>query len=383
MRQVRNCHSYPFILSGMVLFLSFLGVFSACGEEKTSSLAAQPDYAQQSKLGIVTLQGWYDQSSGLYKTTGWWNSANAITVLADYSRITGSKEYEGVFDNTFTAAQKTFSGYTNQYYDDEGWWALAWIDAYDLYRDPRYLGMAKSLFTDMSGGWDNVCGGGVWWSKEKKDKNAIENELFLSVAAHLANRASSAKEQAEYLSWADREWQWFLHSGMINAENLINDGLDMSSCKNNGKTTWTYNQGVIVGALAELSRANDRSNLLSEANAIAGAAIVKLVDQQGVLHESCEPECGGDGIQFKGIFVRNLHSLEEIAPDKRYEQFIYRNADSIWTHSRGPNNQLGIVWSGPFTPTNAGSQASALDALLAAAQVQHQQKQGSNKSEKH
>lgn len=91
------------------------------------------------------LQSWYDEHSGLYRTTGWWNSANAITTLADYSRITGSKEYDSVFPNTLSAAQKRSPGFINRFYDDEGWWALAWIDAYDLTGNEQYLSDATRL----------------------------------------------------------------------------------------------------------------------------------------------------------------------------------------------------------------------------------------------
>ena len=62
-------------------------------------------YLQNSKDAIGALQTWYDPSTGLYKTTGWWNSANSITVLADYARVSKSTEYDSVFANTFTAAQ--------------------------------------------------------------------------------------------------------------------------------------------------------------------------------------------------------------------------------------------------------------------------------------
>ena len=53
------------------------------------------------------------------------------------------------------------TNYINDYYDDEGWWILAWIKAYDLTNDNKYLKMAKITFSDMALGWDSVCGGGV------------------------------------------------------------------------------------------------------------------------------------------------------------------------------------------------------------------------------
>ena len=56
---------------------------------------------------IVPINTWYDPATGLYKTTGWWNSANSITVLADYARLTKSAEFNPVFANTFTAGQTT------------------------------------------------------------------------------------------------------------------------------------------------------------------------------------------------------------------------------------------------------------------------------------
>lgn len=90
---------------------------------------------------------------------------------------------------------------------------------------------------------------------------------------------------------------------MINGNNLINDGLDINpdgSCTNNGAQIWSYNQGVVLGGLVELSRATGNSEYLSEATSIAEAAIEAL-SEDGILHESCEPnDCGGDGSQFKG-----------------------------------------------------------------------------------
>lgn len=356
------------------------GTLSRGAGGRASRTGAATDL-QRATLGTDALQSWYSPASGLYSTTGWWNAANAITVLVDYSKVSGSKKYLPVLRNTFDRAPATHAGFLNEFYDDEGWWALAWIDAYDLTGDERYRGMAESIFADMAGGWDSTtCGGGIWWSKERKYKNAIANELFLSVAAQLATRVGDASQKAAYLTWARKEWAWFQQSGMINGDHLVNDGLDSSDpahCVNNGKPVYTYNQGVILGGLLALDQpgrrgAGDRDPaLLATARAIGTAAIRHLTDAHGVLHERGEPSAGADGVQFKGIFVRNLAALNGEVRDPQYAGFIARNADSIWRRSRGAGNQFGQIWSGPFTGASAGIQASALDALVAAAYPAH------------
>ena len=332
--------------------------------------APSPSNQKRAALAVKALQSWYNKRTGLYRTTGWWNSANAITTLADYEKAVGTNKFNRVFKNTFKAAQKTSPGFINRYYDDEGWWALAWIDVYDRTHDPRYLRMGESIFNNMAGGWSNTCSGGIWWSKDRKYKNAIANELFLSVAAHLARRAATPSARDAYLAWANREWQWFSRSGMINSDHLINDGLD-AHCHNNGKTTWTYNQGVVLGGLAELYQASHNRALLVTANEIASAAITSpvLTDKHGILHEPCEPNCGGDGSQFKGIFVRNLSYLNRVDPNPSYRTFILANARSIWSGAKPPAYHLGLIWSAPYGEANASTQSSATDALVAAASL--------------
>lgn len=337
---------------------------------------SSPSYLDEASFGVQKLQTWYNSSTGLWNTTNWWNAANSTTVLVNYSKVSGSTDYQAAVENTFN--RNSSHGFLNNYYDDEGWWALAWIDAYDWTQDPTYLDMASSIFNDMAGGWDDVCGGGIWWSKARTYKNAIANELFLSVAAHLANRTTDPDLQASYTDWANQEWQWFSQSGMINGNNLINDGLRINpdgSCVNNGQTTWTYNQGVILGGLAELSQQNPDPSLPQTAQDIALAAINRLTDANGVLHDRCEPNCGGDGVQFKGIFARNVMALNDAFPNDQYVQFAQTNADSIWNNDQGTDDQttyeFGLVWSGPFNPDAhaAASQTSALDAIIATAEM--------------
>ncbi len=348
-------------------------------------------WLQRAEAARSALQGWYVDRTGLYATTGWWNAANALTTLVDLTRAGGSKksrknrESRAIIARTFSQAQIVipkaeqtgalakmtgWPGFLNDYYDDEGWWALAWVDAYDLTAEPRYLAMAQSIFADMTSGWDDTCGGGIWWSKDRNYKNAIANELFLSVAAHLSVRVPTGAGQT-YAEWAEKEWAWFQISGMINGDHLVKDGLTIDRAtgtgRSNGRTVGTYNQGVVVGALAEWARRKQDPRLLAEARLLADAGLSHLTDSAGILHDVCEPaSCGEDAPQFKGIFVRNLRALDRVVHQPRYAAFFHTNAQSVWSQDRSDGNKLGLVWSGPVLPADAATQSSALDVLVAA-----------------
>jgi predicted alpha-1,6-mannanase (GH76 family) len=101
--------------------------------------------------------------------------------------------------------------------------------------DRQYLQTAQSIFDDMDKAYGTTPCGGLWWDKAHTYVNAIANELYIDVAAHLATR--SQNKNAYYLNKAMTAWKWFQKSGLINAQWNINDGLD-SSCKNNGRTVW-------------------------------------------------------------------------------------------------------------------------------------------------
>ncbi|KAI3540619.1 glycosyl hydrolase [Colletotrichum abscissum] len=365
-------------------------------------------YTNNAVAAIRTLEStWYDVGSGLWDNA-WWNSANAFTTLADFANLNRDAANElnigGILMNTFQQAQKAtasasksinaaglvttsyaitkrevplpiegrqmsaqgFPNFINEFYDDEGWWALGLIRAYDVTQNQDYLDMAVRIFADMKTGGNTNCNGGIYWSKDRKYVNAIANELYLSVAASLANRISGDK--ASYLKIATDQWTWFKATGMINAQGTINDGLD-GNCKNNGANVWSYNQGVVLGGLVELSKANGDKSVLTDATNIAKAAIKQLADDNGILHDTCEPNCGSDGNQFKGIFVRNLRYLQEAAPNNDFKTFITKNADSNWNANRDSAGKMGVVWSGPAQGVSGPTHSSALDSIVAAVAV--------------
>ncbi len=189
-------------------FVLFPATTIVCAAQQQTPSISPEEARHRVDAGVKSLQQWYQPGWGLYKTTGWWNAANAITAITDAMRITESKQYVGVLANTFKEAQKTipveqrtdpkkeltgFPGFLNKYYDDEGWWALAWIDAYDLTKDPRYLTMAQSILR----GHGRRLGRYLWWRHMVEQGSQLQERhrqrVFFSVAAHLATRIYSAE----------------------------------------------------------------------------------------------------------------------------------------------------------------------------------------------
>jgi predicted alpha-1,6-mannanase (GH76 family) len=326
----------------------------------------RPDYGAAARAGIAVLQRWYSRRSGQWKTTGWWNAANALTAVISYSRQTGDRSYLGVVENTFTRAPRRTASFINDFFDDNLWWALAWVAACDLTGDERYLAAAQAIFAHSLSGWDDTFGGGLWWNEERTYKNAITNELFLTLAAQLARRVPG---NPDYRDWALREWAWLRASGLIGPTGLVNDGLTAAGA-NNGGTTWTYNQGVILGGLAALHDVTGDHGYLRQGQVIADAALARLTSRRGILTEPCEPSgCDGDQTQFKGIFVRNLHQFSHYSGKPAYRAFIMANADSVLASAGNPAGQFGLGWSGPFDKADASRQASAVEVLIAAAGI--------------
>ncbi len=319
--------------------------------------------------GMVPLATWYSADTGLWNKTDWWTSANQLETVIDYTREVGDPLYNDEIDNTFV---KNSGNNFDQFgfYDDDGWWALAWIKAYDLSHQQKYLDMAKVIFTRMTGGWDDKCGGGIYWASAKagsdglKNKNAIPNSLFLTTAARLHQRTPGDTGPGSFLDWAQREWAWFKGTNMINADHQVVDGLDsLTNCKPAGPV-FTYNNGSLIGGLVDLSLSTGDTTLMDEASAIAHGTMTKMADANGILNET---PCGGEiCVQFKGVFMRNLAYLYRSRPLPEFRTYMRLQSDNLWNSNKNAQNQFGYQWQKPFDTATASRQSSALDALVAA-----------------
>ncbi len=359
-RRHRSPRASGLITLLFVLTVAGLGVAGASSQHTWGP--AGPEAAQRgpgdtaAALAVAALQRRYGASS--YVATRSWQSANALGATIDYMLASGSREFLADLSRTYRAHHDR-DGFRNSYYDDEGWWALTWIDAYDLTGNSTYLSQARQIFTDMTRGWDSTCSGGIWWSKARRYKNAIANELFLQVAAALHIRTPG---DTAFAAWAAREWAWFRGTGMLTASHLVVDGL--ADCKPVlSSPTWTYNQGVLIGGLVSLAQITGQSSLLATAEQTADAVVgSSALSPGGILRDPCEPSsCGLDEPLFKGIFMKNLRQLSDRLGGS-YQPYLRHNALAVWSDDRR-GDEFGLLWGGPFDAASTARQTSALDVL--------------------
>lgn len=322
-----------------------------------------------------------DDSTGVWPESGWWNSANFLTAIIRYAEVSDHiEEYKLIINDIFLKASNyrlkdkatgnvilSFDNFVNDFYDDEGWWALAWIDAYRLIGKPEYLEMAETIFKDMTTGWSVEYNGGIFWKKNPMEyKNSIANNLFSLTAARLYQ--DTKKE--EYLEWFKKNVEWYLNSGMYNtSNNLIEDGLDQKTGKPNSGGYFTYNQGVFIAVMTEMYKLTDEEKYLNIAESVAKTCInSEPLSKGGILCEiNTDIDKNNDGVQFKGIFIRHLSYLYEVTGNEIYKDFILRNAESIVTNSYDAQTRsFGCYWYGPFYKVSPAATISALECVIEA-----------------
>ncbi|TDD26549.1 glycoside hydrolase family 76 [Kribbella turkmenica] len=341
-----------------------------------------PTATARARVAADVLMSSYDPVKAWFPSS-WWNSAVALQTIGDYMERTGDRRYlqqldltfeqnKGVFPAGYLSGDPLLGNFTSRAIDDSEWWALTWIQAYDLTKKRKYLDMAVTIAEYVEDYRDDTCGGGVWWDAERTYKNAVTNGLWIRLTAELHNRIPGDRH---WLGRAQQGWNWFTGSGMINAGGLVNDGLNTSTCESNNQTVWTYNQGLAIGAGLELWRATRDPRLLTTVRRLADSAIATggLVSD-GVLTESCDVPgkvCDDNQKQFKGIFLRYWMDLTDTTHDRRYAAFQDQQAATIWDNDRDAAGRLGLRWSGATSADHPNvfdwrTQASALSALIAA-----------------
>jgi len=306
----------------------------------------------QAKNAIDVLQSTWGKTGGWSGVEAWQRCVIADALIT-YTLQSNDYTYVDVIES----AVQNNSGLSGN--DDDMWSAIAALKTFYLTGDPSYwdsfvMYEYRQITTKY---WDNTCGGGVWWDYDKTYKNAITNELWLTFVMLMY----AANGNQDYLDWGKKTWNWFRNSGMINSNNLINDGLT-PSCTNNEEPTWTYNQGVILSGLANLYQfGSPDPSYETQGNATA-EAVRNLMTANGILQEA-STSMNLTAESFKGIYVQNLgYFLSVFSSSPSYADllaFMNANASQVQRNA-AIVGEINAYWTGSPTKFDAVAQGAGI-----------------------
>ena len=172
----------------------------------------------------------------------------------------------------------------DKYYDDNEWLVITFLEAYETNRDPQFLTRADESLKFVLSGWDEECGGGIWWHQKHKDgtKNACSNG---PAAVGCLRLAKFRKEDAAALVERARKIVAWTVSALQAEDGLFDDRKVVASGEvKRGKLT--YNSALMLRALLGLYRATGEKEYLEQAQRIGKAADWFLDGKTGVYRDA-------------------------------------------------------------------------------------------------
>jgi hypothetical protein len=209
--------------------------------------------------------------------------------------------------------------------DDNEWIALDLLDWSALSHSGRALETARRLYAFAIEEWDGSaggpCPGGVYWTRRRpnRDRAAVTTAAGALLGLRLAELTGP---QPSYLWWSRRMLDW------LDRCLARPDGLYANAVGPDGGTDgneWSYNQGLVIGALVLEARAGDTS-ALPRAEALAAASLRFL-----------EPTTIGlEPPPFVAVLARDLLLLGATDGDPRWRAAVQAYADAAWMTARDP-----------------------------------------------
>jgi predicted alpha-1,6-mannanase (GH76 family) len=189
---------------------------------------------------------------------------------------------------------RNLGSWVNDYYDDIAWFGLAVQRAGPLARRSAPSALT-AITTRLRSGWTPAAGGGIWWRRNDDFKNAPAN----GPAAILAARGGDVAFAAAITDW--------LAAALVDPESgLVRDGVRVNpdgSVRAVESMTYTYCQGVYLGACVELAERDGHPRWAERAATVLEAIAGRMAGPDGVIPGFDD---GGDGGLFNGILARYL-----------------------------------------------------------------------------
>lgn len=158
--------------------------------------------------------------------------------------------------------------------DDSFWMGVTLMGAYRRTRDRRLLRRAEAVVGLARANWDPRRGG-VYWEDQGHGatiaRKAVVSNAPAAVTAIAIYRATGRRT---YLRWGEKDVAWLRAHLLDRADGLYNDHInDRRSPPVISRVKFTYNQGIMVAALALLATVSPRNHPLSDAVSLARRAM--------------------------------------------------------------------------------------------------------------
>jgi len=224
------------------------------------------------------------------------------------------------------------------YFDDSGWWGLAFIDAYRATHDPAYLDAAHRAFVFIVGaGWDPKRGG-VWWETQHRHKT-IEP---LAAGVLIGTWLYKVRHKPWYLAQVNKLLRWANTHSCNKARGLYQRNATDG-------TVMDYAQGLMIAATQELCVLRKQPALCGRARALANAS-----DRAFPTELAWAP-------QNDVVYVRWMLDYYRMTGDVRWYSLAYQNAKRALANSRGIYGLFTGRWSGEWLADGLQEHAATIE----------------------
>lgn len=312
------------------------------------------------QLGVISWPS--SRAERRFKHWNYWWQAHLLDCLVDAELRDPTAERRVRIARQVRAHRLRNKGFwTNDYYDDMAWLALA------LLRAEQVAGVArphalKTLSQKLIDAWVPEDGGGIPWRTQDQFFNAPANgPAGIFLARH--DRLRRAQQMAD---WIDKT--------LIDSEtHLVFDGVKAGSLV---RAQYTYCQGVVLGLETELTvRTGDPRHRQRVHRLVA--AVRDHMAPDGVIVGAG----GGDGGLFDAILARYLTLVAttlpgESAADEQARQtareLVLTSAQAAWDNRQSIDGLplFSAFWDrAAEIPQDGGQQAQSLDGAVRSSEI--------------
>ncbi len=228
---------------------------------------------------------------------------------------------------------------TETWFDDNGWWGLAFAEAYRATGTRRYLSDAqRALRYIAAAGWDED-GGGIWWNTHHPYKagEALASGTLLATLLYQQTGSTFALSQAlKFLQWANTSGS----GGGFSADNGLYAGSSLDP------TPIDYIESPLIYAQAVLCRITATPGDCARAEELKATALHRF----GYILDFSP--------QYDAIYLQWMLALYALDGDSRLYALAADNAHDAQLRARDDAGLYLLSWAGEPLPASLAEPGS-------------------------